>query len=112
MKYRFSKNLYTDTEDPKVQKKRLRALRRKKPVPEPIYLITAPLGGSGMLEIYPFPVLLQPAYRKMQVTLRIVGISGSRKKAVQLVADMISDHGLEAVQAAGEKRHGYITDRS
>ncbi|MBP3338864.1 MAG: hypothetical protein J6L69_05630 [Lachnospiraceae bacterium] len=51
------------------------------------FVITLPVGNDGILELYPSYVLLQPAYKNLD--LYIVGIADSRKKALNLMSSII-----------------------
>ncbi len=51
------------------------------------YVITLPCCNDGILELYPSYVLLQPAFKDIE--LYIIGISDDRKKALKLMSSII-----------------------
>ena len=58
------------------------------------FLITLPLTDEGLLEIYWYPELLQPAYRKIKQEVVVVGIAKNREDAYSLVERIVKDVGL------------------
>jgi hypothetical protein len=58
-----------------------------------IFLVTLPLVEEGLLEIYWYPELLQPVYRKIKQEVCVVGIAKSREDAYSLVERIIKDVG-------------------
>lgn len=53
------------------------------------FVITLPATNDGVLEMYPTYVLLQPAFK--DIDLYIIGISDDRKKAMKLMADIVME---------------------
>ena len=80
----------TDIENDKKFLKKLKTLGRKKPDVS-LYLITYPLSGNGLLEIYPEAELLQPYYRKLKKYLNIVGVMSSRSAAKEIIPEILND---------------------
>ena len=90
MKCRYTDNLYTDIIDEKAFQKKLKTLARKKPDPR-IFLITYPISGHNLMEIYSEAEILQPYYRKQKKYLNIMGIASSRDAAKKLIPDILND---------------------
>ena len=65
MKFRYTDNLYTDIAEEKAFQKKLKTLARKKPDPR-LFLITYPISGNNLMEIYSEMEILQPYYRKQK----------------------------------------------
>lgn len=59
------------------------------------FVITLPSGNDGILEIYPSYVLLQPAYKSME--LYVIGIADDREAALELVSKIV----MECYKATG-----------
>lgn len=95
MDIRFHEKLYrndfSDKEMSSIKKK-----IRKKFLKLNLFLITLPLGRDGILEVYWYPELLQPVYRKMKKELVVVGLAKSRDEAFELIETMIADIGCES----------------
>lgn len=74
--------------------KMVRSIRRfhriKKYVPG-VFVVTLPLFGDGILEIYDLSELGQKIYDNMTDSIHIVGAAPSRHQAVLLVRDIIDD---------------------
>ena len=90
MRFRYTDNLYTDIAEEKAFQKKLKNLARKKPDPR-LFLITYPLSGNNLLEIYSELEILQPYYRKQKKYLNILGIASSRDAAKKLIPDILND---------------------
>lgn len=90
MKFRYIDNLYTDIESDKKFLKKLKKLGTKKPDVS-LYLITYPISGHGLLEIYHEAELLQPYYRSQKKYLNIIGVMSSRKAAKEIIPDILND---------------------
>lgn len=60
-----------------------------------LYLVTLPLGDGGLLEIYWYPELLQKAYKELDKTLTVVGVSKSREDALSIIEEIIADVGWQ-----------------
>ncbi|MCD7981492.1 MAG: hypothetical protein LUF32_04120 [Clostridiales bacterium] len=61
-----------------------------------VFLLTLPNGGSGVLEIIPSMLLLQDYYP--MENLRIVGMAATRKEALSVVEQIVS----ETVRSRGD----------
>lgn len=90
MKFRYIDNIYTDIENDKKFLKKLKTLGKKKPDIS-LYLITYPITGHGLLEIYPEAELLQPYYRSLKKYLNIVGVMSSRQAAKDIIPEILND---------------------
>lgn len=90
MKFRYTDNLYTDIAEEKAFQKKLKTLARKKPDPR-LFLITYPISGNNLMEIYSEMEILQPYYRKQKKYLNIMGIASSRDAAKKLIPDILND---------------------
>ena len=90
MKFRYIDNIYTDMVSDKKFLKKLKKLGTKKPDVS-LYLITYPISGNNLLEIYPEAELLQPYYRKQKKYLNILGVMSSRKAAKEIIPDILND---------------------
>lgn len=65
-------------------------IRMKRPCPG-IFLLTEPLSGYGLFEIYDWNELLQPYYRKQRRKLKVYGVASTRRHAEQLVCDILNN---------------------
>lgn len=93
MDIQFHKKLYSD----KLSNHKLSVLRKKIEKGTPklnLFLVTLPIGSQGLLEVYWYPELLQSHYRKMDVSLMVVGIAKSREQAFDLVSQIVNDAGV------------------
>ena len=90
MKYMIVKNVYTEAVSDRTFEKELKKVAMKRPVMG-IFLITSPLGSTGIMEIYDYNELLQPYYRKQRRTLNIYGVAGSKAAAYEVVRDIMED---------------------
>lgn len=94
MRIRFHEKLYSDG----ISDRKLAAIKKKVAYRSPklrLFLITLPLGGQGIMEVYWYPELLQKVYRKMKVELVVVGVARDRDSAFELVEHIISDIGVQ-----------------
>ena len=55
-------------------------------------VITYPLFSAGILEIYEYNELLQDYYKKRNDDIVILGMSGSKEGARQVLCDLLEDH--------------------
>ncbi|MBR1866654.1 MAG: hypothetical protein IJ801_09120 [Lachnospiraceae bacterium] len=94
MEIRFCKNLYSDGWSKRKIASAKKKIRRNSPRLA-LFLITLPMGAEGILEIYWYPELLQPAYRKLQQELIVVGLAHSRQTAFELVKQIVEDVGVQ-----------------
>lgn len=97
MDIRFHEKLYNDG----LSDRKLAAIRKKIKRKSPklnLFLITLPVGGQGILEIYWYPELLQSFYQKMDIELVVVGIARSRNDAFVLIEKIVKDIGFDAGQ--------------
>lgn len=56
-----------------------------------VYVVTLPLFGDGILEIYELNEFRQKVYRDMTDSIHIVGAAPTRVQAMWLVRDIIDD---------------------
>ncbi len=73
-----------------VEKKKKRIIRRLKyhRLQTGIYVITLPIDGKELLEIYHAVVLLQSFYRRKDIF--VVGIAGSEEEACQIIERIVN----------------------
>lgn len=93
MNIRFHEQLYSDG----ISERKLASIQKKikKWVPKlDVFLVVLPLGNEGLLEIYWYPELLQPYYRKMDQDVIVVGICKKRDDAITLIEQMLLDSGI------------------
>ena len=88
---KLADNIYTDIEKNKKFLRKLDRIAKGKPA-GPFYIVTYPVFSYGLLEIYEYNELLQPYYRTLGDQIVVLGISGSREGAKQLVCDILEDH--------------------
>ena len=93
MVFRFLDQLYNRDLSEKKLASVKKKLRRKKPKLR-LFIITMPLGGDGLLEIYWYPELLQSYYQKEIKEVYVVGVAKNREDAFSLICDIIADHGM------------------
>lgn len=86
----FSARIYTDIESDKKFNKTFNKIRRLSPMKD-IYLVTLPIYGHGLYEIYKYEEMLQHYYRTIDDKIFIMGIASSKSKATELVTDMVND---------------------
>lgn len=68
----------------------IRRFHRVKYIPG-IYVVTLPLFGDGILEIYELNEFRQKVYEDILDRIHIVGAASTRAQAVELVRDIIDD---------------------
>ena len=88
---KLADNIYTDIEKSKSFEKKLDRIARGKSAGT-FFVVTLPLFSHGLLEIYEYNELLQNFYRTIDDRIVILGVSGSRAGAKQLVLDILEDH--------------------
>lgn len=84
----FHSNLYVASELAAEQKKVIKKLKQGK-LQMGVYVIAIPVGEQDMLEIYPSYVLLQEAYKQMDI--QVVGLAGSQSSAYEVLKRMTDD---------------------
>ncbi len=82
-------SVYTDIEEKKKFSKKLKSISKKKPV-QGLFVVTYPLFGYGLLEVYDYNELLQKIYKDMKEII-VVGVSTTKSGAKQLACDIVSD---------------------
>ncbi len=65
-----------------------RAIKHKKPLFD-TYFLTLPIDGPGVLEVYPYNVLLQSFYQSKKYT--VIGIAYTKEEALELVNSIVSE---------------------
>ncbi len=102
MKYKLYNQLYTND----LSAKKIAYYRRKLLLQRPalsLYLVSMPLCGQGILEIYPYTSLLQKHFKTQKKSIYVLGIADSYDGAVEvarrLVADMYQKTGGFSVEA-------------
>lgn len=85
---KFYRNIYLGDSIGKRRNRIIRRLKYRK-IQTNIYVITFPIYGQELLEIYHANVLLQDFYRRNP--LFVVGIAGSEEEAYELVEKIIQD---------------------
>lgn len=90
----FHSKLYVASELAAEQRKVIKKLKQGK-LQIGVYVIAIPVGEQDMLEIYPSYVLLQEAYKQMDV--QVVGLAGSQSSAYEILEMMTND----CIQATG-----------
>lgn len=84
----WSKKLYFSETIKKKHRKIIYAIKHKKRVPE-VYCIIYALNKENLFELIPANELLFPVYQTREI--HIVGLSGNKREAEELVTDMISE---------------------
>ena len=88
---KFIDMLYTyETKEKKI-KNMMKKVQNRKVVPS-LSLITMPVFGDGLLEIYDYNQLLQPFYKKYYDDIVVVGIAKDRGSAMNLVEEIMQDY--------------------
>ena len=93
MKFVFHEKLYTEG----MSSRKIKSIRNKVMKGSfklGIFLITLPLVGDGILEVYWYPELLQSIYKKSDDNVIVIGIAESREDAFSLVERIIRDVGI------------------
>ena len=88
---KLADNIYTDIEKDKKFKKALSAIAKGE-YSAPLFVVTYPLFSAGILEIYEYNELRQNFYRTMDDKIEIIGVSGSKDGARQVLVDILEDH--------------------
>lgn len=84
----FIEDLYTyDIEEKKVNKILNRISKGKKV--KSLFVITYPLLGDGILEIYEYKQLLKPYYKKRTDDIRVVGMSHTKAGAEMIILNIV-----------------------
>ncbi len=94
MDIHFHEQLYSEG----ISDKKLIALKKKIRKRKPkiqLFLVTIPLGGEGLLEVYWYPELLQKNYQKLEVELFVVGMATSKDEAFHIIEQIVLDVGVE-----------------
>lgn len=90
MEFKLYKRLYTNDLSPKKVKRYRSKLEQGKPALS-LYLITLPLNGEGLLEVYPYTLLLQKHFKKEQRAVYILGFADSYDEALEVVRKLVED---------------------
>ncbi len=93
MNIRFHEQLYSDG----ISERKLAGVKRKVKKLTPkldVFLVVLPIGNEGLLEVYWYPELLQPFYRKMDKDIVVVGISNKKDRAISLIEQILLDAGI------------------
>lgn len=90
MKFRLYKHLYTNDLSPKKIRYYRKRIERLKPAIT-LQLITMPLGQEGLVEIYPYTLFLQRAYKEDSRPLYVLGLADSKDGALKVVETLIMD---------------------
>lgn len=56
-----------------------------------LHVVTLPLFGDGILEIYKYDQLLQPFYKKIEDDICVIGLAANRSMASELVMEIIQN---------------------
>ena len=88
---KLADHIYTDIEKKKQFEKHLNCIVKGKSS-YPLFVITYPLFSAGILEIYDYNELLQDYYKKRDDDIVILGMSGSKEGARQVLCDLLEDH--------------------
>lgn len=83
-------SMYTYDIGERKQKRILRKIRQKKKIRN-LYLVTLPLGGDGLLEVFPYNQLLQAYYQSLGDSIVVVGMAKQKSKAMELLLLMVQD---------------------
>lgn len=93
MDIKFCEKLYNEN----MSKRKLASVRKKIRKKSPklnLFLVTLPLSGDGILEIYWYPELLQKAYQDLNCELRVIGVAKNRDEAFELIRTIVEDVGI------------------
>ncbi len=80
--------LYSNGFDSKTLDKNIKKVKRNKSVKD-IYVVTMPLFGDGLLEIYSYKQLLQPYYKKRSEEITVIGIAQDKEGAQEIIVNLI-----------------------
>ena len=84
-------SLYTYGFNDRKKKKVLDKLGSNKKLSKSICVVTYPLFGDGLVEIYNYKHLLSKCYDKLRADIVVLGVASDRANADILVTDMIQD---------------------
>ncbi len=84
------KNVRTDIDKLSEIKKLSYKMKRARVIPM-LYIITLPIMGDGVLEIYDYNTLLQPFFKKRFDTIKVVGISKSKKGIMEVLRKLYEE---------------------
>ncbi len=90
MRFEFATNIYTKAMNPKQIKGYRKKIKQGKPDIS-LFLIIMPIEKTGLLEIYWYNSLLQPYYRAMDTSVKVVGMAHSKKQADKVVCELVED---------------------
>lgn len=90
MEFKIYKRLYTNDLSPKRIKGYRNKLEQGKPALS-LYLITLPLNGEGLFEIYPYTMLLQKHFKNDDSSLYVLGFADAYEEALEVVRRLVSD---------------------
>lgn len=82
------KGLYSNGFDSKALNKNIRRVKHNKAVND-LYVVTLPLFGDGLLEVYSYRQLLQPFYKKRSKDITIIGMSSDREGAETIILNLV-----------------------
>ena len=83
-------NVRTDIRNKRELKSTIKKVRKDRIVPF-LYLITFPIQGDGVLEVYNYNILLQPTLKNLAGEITVVGMSRSKKGAIDLIKDIYEE---------------------
>ena len=90
MEFKLYKRLYTNDLSPKKVKGYRNKLKQGKPALS-LYLITLPLNGEGLFEIYPYTLLLQKHFKQDESSLYVLGFADAYEEALEVVRRLVTD---------------------
>lgn len=56
-----------------------------------LFVITMPIFGDGLYEIYEYNELLEPIYREVDDKIHIIGMAKGKDDALSLIVDMVQE---------------------
>lgn len=83
--------LYTYGFDKKYKVKNIISKINKGKMIKSLYVVTLPLFGDGLLEIYPYYQLLQPYYKSITDKIVIIGFARSQKDANEIITMLFQE---------------------
>lgn len=90
MEFKLYKRLYTnDLPSKKIKKYRNRIEQRKPSLS--LFLITLPLSGEGLFEVYPYTMLLQKHFKEDNRSLYVLGLADTYDDALEVVRRLVED---------------------
>ena len=90
MEFKLYRQLYTNDMSEKKIKRYRKKIEQEKPALS-LFLITLPISGDGILEIYPYTALLQDHFKSMDASLYVLGFADSHEEALQVAARLVGD---------------------